>query len=323
MRKKRERTAEEKKEEKVTASELLFKAIKSGNVDHVRFCLESGVDVNTRKRNNEPPLYVAIKEGHLDIIKLLIQFKADVNSGVVHLMSDTPVCTPIHIAAHYGKLEIVKLLKENGADLNQLCVWGKRKNTPLFLAAGDGYLRKNDDTIEDVRDGRCFKYLLDNGADLHCTIKNCFYVNLDAYTIDVKSYILVVKIIHNTEVIKKILNQVIITEKDEEKFMPPEEDRLSPDDKYTWKLKGGQTWSLKEFYKCGVCHEWKSKEKIEQDVPVKSYRCQHYYCTQCASKIDTCPECRRPFQLMPWVQKRMKEQIPSKLRKRTAEEMMV
>ena len=261
----------------VTASDLLFKAIKSGNIDNVRFCLENGVDVNY---------------------------------------------TPIYIAACGGELNIVKLLKENGADLNMLSVYGK--NTPLYVAA-------NNEHIHVV------KYLLENGADLHFTIKNCFFV--DFFPLGVRLNKREPKwrterdiMTNTTKAIKTIINQVIITEKDEEKFMPPEEDRLTPDDKYTWKInhvgygvriKDVQTWSLKEFYKCGVCHEWKSKEKIEEDVPVKSFRCQHYYCAQCASKIDTCPECRRPFQIMSWVQKRMQQQVGTRLGKRRAEEMMI
>jgi ankyrin repeat protein len=134
----------------------LHKATKQGNLELVKFLLDSGVSVNAQahhkwisrdyamgyykydtykyedgsKYGAETALHLAAQYGHTKIAELLLEYNADTN------IKDSGQRTALHYAAARGYRELAELLVDNGADLNIQDGSGK---TALHEAAEHGY----------------------------------------------------------------------------------------------------------------------------------------------------------------------------------------
>lgn len=96
---------------------LIHAAVKSGNVDVVKFLIECGVDVNRRDlRQKQTSLEISVDEPRWKpaIIRLLL------GAGANLTLPGEGGLLPIHFAVQGKKLPAVKILLEHGADPNIL-----------------------------------------------------------------------------------------------------------------------------------------------------------------------------------------------------------
>lgn len=83
----------------------LQSAARSGRLEAVRFCLDSGSDVNYKQTNGgKTALILAVYAGHLDVVKLLCERGADVNH------KDQLNFTALSMAVEQGHTEIANYL---------------------------------------------------------------------------------------------------------------------------------------------------------------------------------------------------------------------
>lgn len=97
-------------------------------------------------------LWAAACEGHMDIAKLLLDKGADIEAegpGVGDGNGVSTLSTPLQVAARHGHLGTLELLISRGAKINHT-----PDTTPCILSLALNF-------------SRCFRYLLDNGADIN------------------------------------------------------------------------------------------------------------------------------------------------------------
>jgi ankyrin repeat protein len=126
----------------------LHLAAANGYKEMTEFLLASKADVNAKDNSGSTPLHQAAtaEAQNADVLEMLIARKADVNA------TDTNGLTPLHYAALADRAKSVKVLLGHGAHAD---VKDKVEgNTPLIIAAGEGY----KDVVE---------VLLANGADVN------------------------------------------------------------------------------------------------------------------------------------------------------------
>jgi ankyrin repeat protein len=97
-------------------AEPLTLAMREGQLEVAKYCLENGADVNAKDHGAETPLGTAILQGDRDMVALLIQKKADPN--LISGRGRFDAGTPLGRASYYNQVEIVKLLLDHGADIN-------------------------------------------------------------------------------------------------------------------------------------------------------------------------------------------------------------
>src|SRR3954447_17143265 len=94
------------------AADPMFDSVVAGDLAAVEQLLATGVNVDSRARDQATPLIVAALDNQFAIAQLLLSRGAEVmarNSGGF---------TPLHAAANSGSVPIAKLLLENGAVLD-------------------------------------------------------------------------------------------------------------------------------------------------------------------------------------------------------------
>jgi hypothetical protein len=121
---------------------MLKKAIKEGDLETVRTCLERQPGSNCEFANGRTGLYFAIRHDQPGISELILKNGADPD----HVMANY---STLVWAVKYQRERIARYLIEYGADVNVTDSWG---NTPLIYAAQLGNL------------GMC-KILINRGAD--------------------------------------------------------------------------------------------------------------------------------------------------------------
>jgi len=109
---------------------FLIHAVAAGHEPVVRFLIEKGATVNELNKSGISALYLAVEKGFLPIVKLLIEKGADVNAA------DKNKKSPLHIAAEKGFSDIAKLLLEKGARKDLADGGG---NYPSTLARRGGF----------------------------------------------------------------------------------------------------------------------------------------------------------------------------------------
>lgn len=92
---------------------LFARAIMSGNMDAVAFCLTSGAQVNQMGKDDGTSLMVAAQSGHVHITRLLLEHKADPNQTAASFMEP-----PVNTATKKGDVTTVRLLVNAKADVN-------------------------------------------------------------------------------------------------------------------------------------------------------------------------------------------------------------
>ena len=110
-------------------NQILFNAVDEGSLEHARYAVENGADVNaTDGPGHQTPLMLVAygglfqqaHEGHLAIVKYLVEeTEADVNA------TDVEGDTPLAFAVYGTNENIFKYLVENGADTNVVNVYGR------------------------------------------------------------------------------------------------------------------------------------------------------------------------------------------------------
>jgi len=124
---------------------LLDVAVRTNNVELVKYLLSLNVKVDVRNRKLQTPFHTAVYNGNLEIMDLLLAAGADIEGREDY--QDTPVCWAVYM----GHLEALKYLVEKGAKIN---IVNKDNYTPLHWACYKGH-------TESAR------YLVENGADTH------------------------------------------------------------------------------------------------------------------------------------------------------------
>jgi len=114
-------------------NDKLYAAARRGQVDRVRFLIDSGADPNAHHpmRLGETPLHAAVKAANPALIRLLIEeFHVDRSA------QDETGKTPLHLAIDLADRDTVRLLLERGVDSS---VSDNAGETPLHKAvmAGD------------------------------------------------------------------------------------------------------------------------------------------------------------------------------------------
>jgi ankyrin repeat protein len=90
----------------IDEQEMLFNAVKKGDIETVKNLLAQGMDVNTRTGKGETPLHNAALNGQTETAKLLIERGANINA------KDNYRRTPLHIAEAEGNRDIADLLRK-------------------------------------------------------------------------------------------------------------------------------------------------------------------------------------------------------------------
>lgn len=88
----------------------LHVAARHGNIDIVRYLVESGLDINASGgTSGSNPINFAASEGHIELVKYFLENDA-------FLDVSEPEKNPLFSAIHKGHLNIAKLLVEKGID---------------------------------------------------------------------------------------------------------------------------------------------------------------------------------------------------------------
>ncbi|QYT06229.1 hypothetical protein H0G86_013091 [Trichoderma simmonsii] len=127
------------------ATELFFSAVEKGDLQVIQLFLDSGFDIESRKRGNQTPLLLAANMGRRDVIQVLLDQGANIK------VEDEGGRMPLHCAATSGDIDTVQLLLNNDADINLMDL---TKRTPLSYAV-------ESENFELVQ------FLVDRGADIN------------------------------------------------------------------------------------------------------------------------------------------------------------
>ncbi len=126
--------------------QAFFKAIKKGDIEKIRSCIENKPDlVHAKIVDDDTVLHLAVGIGGRNIVELLIKKGANVNAVNSYKQ------TPLHYAFYKKSKEMAALLLDNGAHINCRNVWG---NTPFYRAVRSGYMEG-------------IQFLIQRGADIN------------------------------------------------------------------------------------------------------------------------------------------------------------
>src|SRR5438445_12051895 len=125
-------------------AEALFRSIENGDFDQFSRLVDTGIDLSTKNKLGETPLYVAAEKGQLAMAKLLIAKGADAKARTPNGE------TVLHAAAMIESTSLMTALIEAGAEIN---LANRDGETPLYWAAMTGTFL-------------AVKALADAGADL-------------------------------------------------------------------------------------------------------------------------------------------------------------
>src|SRR5258708_17228089 len=95
-----------------TPAEALFRSIENGDFAEFSRLVDTGIDLSTKNRPGETPLYVAAEKGQLEMARLLIAKGVDAKAQTPNGES------VLHAAAMIESMALMTALIEAGADKN-------------------------------------------------------------------------------------------------------------------------------------------------------------------------------------------------------------
>lgn len=114
-------------------SSPLHLAVRGGNLETIRLCLDTGAKVDQQQNDRSTPLHLACTQGALDVVKMML-CSFDRVEDIINL-TDGACQTPLHRATIFDHTELAEYLISLGADVNSVDCKG---NTPLLLATSCG-----------------------------------------------------------------------------------------------------------------------------------------------------------------------------------------
>ncbi len=97
----------------------LSEAVRRGDLDQVKSCLDRGEDIEKTDRRGKTALHIAVMVEKPEVARYLLEHGANVNC------QDDEGRTPLHIASILKNDELVNLLIERGADRKIPDVYGR------------------------------------------------------------------------------------------------------------------------------------------------------------------------------------------------------
>ncbi|XP_074098017.1 uncharacterized protein LOC141526808 [Cotesia typhae] len=138
---------------------LLYKVLKSRNIEQVKILINGGFSVNTILDGTITLLCLAIETGNIELSKYLLDKGADINSSFgVRISILLLAKTPLHVAILEEKDEIIKYLLDKGANVNSICI-NCEIEPPLHLAVR-------------LRNLKVIKNLINRGAYVNAVFEN-------------------------------------------------------------------------------------------------------------------------------------------------------
>jgi ankyrin repeat protein len=125
------------------ATEQLFRAAGSGNVEDAQAALAAGAEVNARDDWQRTPLHCAIEARHGDLARVLIETGTDLRA------QDHQQQTALHGAARNGLSDLARLLLERGANPAAQDKW---RYTPFDWASLSGHTKLATLLLDAARD---------------------------------------------------------------------------------------------------------------------------------------------------------------------------
>ena len=247
-----------------TIDEIL-ESIDEGDIKKMNILFKKGVDINAQNSDGETALHHASYEHNIKIMNILFKKGADPNA------QNSDGSTPLHYG--YGDVNTIKLLISHGARINARDNQGR---TPLHSACYSG------------TDIGAISILISHGADVNADDKKgrtplkivdeVFDSEYEEYLVELSRLLIRSGATVPTKFKNSVLNTLFNYKS--EQFFKNYEPRTD----------------------CTICLQPLSDQ--DQPVPVCiSLNCQHGFHCECINEWlnngkDTCPYCRKPFDLI-------------------------
>ncbi|XP_077410170.1 transient receptor potential cation channel subfamily A member 1b isoform X2 [Vanacampus margaritifer] len=117
-------------------SSPLHLAVRGGNVETIRFCIDKGAQIDQKQHDKSTPLHLACIQGAIEVVKMMLCSHGRVED-IINL-KDGACQTPLHKATIFDHIDLAEYLISLGADVNLVDCKG---NPPLLLATSCGAWR--------------------------------------------------------------------------------------------------------------------------------------------------------------------------------------
>ncbi|XP_051909850.1 transient receptor potential cation channel subfamily A member 1b [Hippocampus zosterae] len=117
-------------------SSPLHLAVRGGNVETIRFCIDKGAKIDQKQHDRSTPLHLACTQGAIEVVKMMLCAHGRVED-IINL-KDGACQTPLHKATIFDHVNLAEYLISLGADVNAVDC---KDNPPLLLATSCGAWR--------------------------------------------------------------------------------------------------------------------------------------------------------------------------------------
>uniref|UniRef100_A0A8C7QL28 Transient receptor potential cation channel, subfamily A, member 1b n=1 Tax=Oncorhynchus mykiss TaxID=8022 RepID=A0A8C7QL28_ONCMY len=119
-----------------SCSSPLHMAVRGGNVDVIKFCIQKGAKIDQQQVDRSTALHFACSQGATEAVKLMLSSYSRLDS-IINL-PDGACQTPLHRSTIFDHTELVEYLISKGADIDYIDCKGL---SPLLLATNCGAWR--------------------------------------------------------------------------------------------------------------------------------------------------------------------------------------
>ncbi|KML40268.1 ankyrin repeat domain-containing protein [Cytobacillus firmus] len=109
---------------KIDDSLVLLTAAENGDLECLKSCIESGININLQDKKKRTAILIASINQHYDLVHFLAESGADIN------LQDQTSLNPFLYGCIHGDLKLVKMMISAGADINLLTRFGGVGLTP-------------------------------------------------------------------------------------------------------------------------------------------------------------------------------------------------